>query len=151
MSAATDASTHKVAHSLATLTSRKVLATLMLGSGTLLEFLDGRRVARLTNWVLSSACLTRAECASHRGGREADRAGEGRARTLLGLAINSKRRQILLVTAAESVGRWRRERDYILGWGIRLLRRRSATRTPRAGVALVGRRNVEHWRINLGR
>jgi len=151
VSAAADASSHKVAHGLAALTSSKVLATLMLGSGTLLEFLDGRRVARLTNWVLSSACLTRAECASHRGGREADRAGEGRARTLLGLAINSKRRQVLLVATTESVGRWRWERDHILGWRVGLLRRRSAARTPRAGVALVGRRDMEHWSINLGR
>ncbi len=151
MSATANASSHKVAHGLATLTGGKVLATLVLGGGTLLELFNGRRVARLTDWVLSSACLTRTECASHRGGGESNRTSKSRAGSLLGLAVNSERRQVLLVAATESVGRWRRKGDNILGRSVGLLWRRGAARTPRAGVALVGRRDMEHWGVNFGR
>ena len=123
----------------------------MLGSGALLEFLDGRRVARLTHWVLSSTCLTRAECTCHRGSREANRASKGRTRSLFSLAVNSKRRQVLLVSSTESVSRWWGERYNILRGSVGLLWRRRAARTPRAGVALVRRRHMEYRSVNLGR
>ena len=153
VSTASNASADKVAHSLAALTGGKVLAALVLGSGTLLEFLNRRRVAGLADRVLSSTCLTRTESASHWGSREASGTGECRAGTLgsLGLCVNSKSRRVLLVSATEGIGGWRRKRNHVLGRGVGLLGRRGAAGSPGAGVALVGRRHMKDRGVNLGR
>jgi len=55
------------------------------------------------------------------------------------------------VAATESVGRRRRERNDVSGRRAGLLGRRSAARGPWAGVDLVGRRNVKHGGVHLGR
>lgn len=107
----------------------------------------------MTKGMLSSATLSRAECASHWGGRETDGADKGRLGTLghVRLSIESERGQLLLVTATESIGGRRGERDDILGRSRRLLGRRGAPGTPRAGIDLVGRGNLNGGSVHLGR
>lgn len=124
----------------------------MLGGRASLELLDRRRSTGLTNRVLSSARLAGSESAGHGGSREADRADESRlgTRRHFSAGVKRKRRGLLLVTTAEGVGGWRRERDDILRWCHRLLGRRCAAR-PRVGVDLIGRRNVEDRSTGIGR
>lgn len=152
MGTSANTSPHEIANSLSALAGSKVLAALVLGGRALLEFFNRRRVAGLTNRVLSSSSLAGAESARHGGSRESDRSDESRPGAVghLTLGIDSKRRKVLLVAAAESVGGWRRKGDNILRRCARLLGGRRAARTPRAGVDLIGRRYVEHGGVDLG-
>jgi hypothetical protein len=122
-SATTDASAHKIAHSLATLASCKVLATLVLGSWLLPQIFNRRRTTRLANGVLTSTGLTRSEGAGHGSSREADRPDERGPGTIgsLSFGIDRKGRKVLLMAAAEGVGRRRWQRYDVLGRCVGLL------------------------------
>lgn len=146
-------SANEVVEGLAALTSGKVLATFVLASRAGLQLLKRRRTAGLTNRVLAGATLPRAKRAGHGRSRETDRANKRRPGTLgsIGLAIQSQRRHGLLVAAAESVSRRRRERGDVLRRRGRLLRGRRAAGAPRAGAVLGGRGDLHSRGTGLRR